>query len=224
MGKDIKVTKNKLYILTDVEFKELFKLDNSYKIPKTTLKQYSLYIQGCYLLYEYLTNIKDFKIVFQGEYELIKVVSEGDIGWRGFVAPLSTDFKLECSYYEKNRKGFKPFWTYTKFKNEDIIRVALTVYSELQNILNKTSGKYRHKYNIELEYRNLLERYRSKHYLSDPIWIDGVKFIRDLEVQNSDGDYEYLNHYDIEQTIHNRDGVFNGKISPKVLKIVNSLK
>ena len=220
MEKNIKTTKNKLYILTEGEFKHLFKLADGYKIPKSTLKQYSLYIQGCYLLYEYLIKIKDFKITFQGESELIKVVSDGDRGWIDFVAPLSTDFKLECSYYDKNRKEFNEFWTYTKFKNEDIMRVALTVYSELENILDKTSNKYRHKYNIELEYRNLLERYRSKNYLSHPIWIDGIKFMRELEVQNTSNKYEYLSHYDIERSINNR----NGKISPEVLKIVNSLK
>lgn len=211
--------RKKLYILSEEEFKEIFKLNRNYKVPQSTLKQYSLYVKGSNLLYEELYNIDKMRplvIDFQENKEKIVCYSQDKTTWQTFVSPLGTRMKLECSYIDKSKRP-TPFWTYTKF-NDKARNAASVAYNRFSNELLRIQSKYSSKYRIEMTWRNFFNKYGELH---GPIWLDGCDFMCKLEIKNPQGLYEYIGDYDIKQSITNRYNVFNGPVLKPILKIIS---
>lgn len=223
MSSDKDLGKNKLYILTEDEFKDVFKLDKNYKIPKATLKQYSLYVKGSYLLYIELSKIKYNKplaINFNGKKEMIVCDVTCNEGWQNFIDPLGNRMELECRYLDvlsDKSENITPFWTYTKF-HDDAKTVASLAYNSLSEWLIKIRSFYIYKYSVDLKWRNQFIKYGDLHH---PIWMDGCNFINKLIVKNPNEIYEFISDYDIKQSITNRYNVFNGDILEPVNKILN---
>lgn len=217
----------KLYIPTESEFRETFKLDDDYKIPLATRKQYSKYVIGSYNLYNELKQFPDKKpmvIYYNSKRERIVVYVEESRGWQNFVNPLGSRMTLECSYVsggirENGRPDTKPFWTYTKFDNP--AQVAYIAYDSLEQVLNTIKSKYQSKYRLELIWRNMAQTYGLYKSVSfmNPIWLDGCKFMNKLEIRKN-GRSEFIGDYQIKQTITNRTDIWNGDVLPLVKKII----
>jgi len=217
----------KLYIPTESEFRETFKLDDDYKIPLATRKQYSKYVIGSYNLYKELTEFRDKKpmnIMYNGKREKIVVYTADKHGWQQFVNSISNSMKLECSYVsggirENGKLDTTPFWTYTKFDNPT--RVAYIAYDHLESVLNTIKSKYQSKYRVELIWRNMVQTYglyKAASYMN-PIWLDGCKFMNKLEVRKN-GQSIFIPDYEIQMTITNRKDIWIGELLPLVKKII----
>lgn len=224
------MVKRTVYVPTAEEFKETFKLNANYKIPIATLKQYTKYVVGSYLLWKELSDIanrKPFSIRYNNKVEKIVayVSDETGTGWQEFVAPLGSRMRLECAYkdgkYYDGTEKSTPFWTYTKF-DKDKCSVVSIVYKEFTNELNKIRSKYSSKYRIEMTWRNYLECRASG--LMGPIWLDGCDFMNELEVRTGKGTCEFIGDYDIKHTITNRNNIWIGNQLPAVKKIIDSIK
>ena len=209
-----------LYIPTEIEFRDLFKLDQDTRISKSTREQYAKYILGSYLLYVELRDIKEKKpitVEIEGKKEKITTYSSDDKGWQVFVDPLGTRMSLECYYFDKSRNDNTPFWTYTKFGNNAKYAASVT-YKLFDYELEKIKGKYLKKYGLELEWKNMSIKYGDIHH---PIWLDGCKFMNTLMIKRKDR-YVYIKDYEIKDTITNRDNIWTGDILPLVKKIIES--
>lgn len=211
------------YILSESEFCKIFELGKGYRVSKKTLRQYSLYIAGSYLLFNEILAMgggEMFSISYKKKKVRIGVSIHDIYTWQEFTCPLGTRMKLECTYMNKSAGRWNPFWTYTEFGN-DAIQVAKLAYNKFTSLMLKMRSAYLHKYGVEFEWRDML---KEECYLHEPIWLDGVKFSAKLEVKNPGGLFEYIGDYDIHQSITNRQNTtFEGDILKPVMKIIKSI-
>lgn len=219
------VSQSNMYVPTAAEFKKIFNLDDGYKIPRATLKQYAKYVIGSYLLYQELYDMRKKKpmiIKIEGKNEKIVCITK-DKDWRTFIYPLGDRMTLECYYETEGDDRPTPFWTYTKFKE---VRVAARlVYHHLENVLYKMQNNYRRKYGIHLIWTTYFKQngFRGSTDLMTPVYIDGCDFKLELEIRKSDGMSQYIGNYLIKQSIVQMyDFQYTRGRHPIITKILNS--
>lgn len=211
-------------VITEIEFRQIFDLDNSYKISKKTLKDYVKYLEGSYLLWEELNNINEvnFNIIFKKEKLELQAFYDGNYcrSYQSYIMALGSPPKIEVCYLDSERDKSTPFWTYTKFEKQDKQIVIEKSYESFINVLQKIKIKYLRKYNIHLKYRNYLEFGRTSGIMK-PIYLDGVEF-PDIYVKNK-GIIESISSYEIIQSISNKYNVFTGPLLDPVYRILEPL-
>ena len=217
-------TKVEQEIISEDDFKSLFKLHQDCVIPENTLIQYTKYVQGSYLLYKEICNIRErkFSVHFKNEEVQLYACYEpyGGMAFQEFIDPLGSRSKLTTGFYDTPTQT-KPFWTYTRF-NDDSRIVKNLAYSQLMNELNNINGKYYTLYSITLDFRDITEKHRN--HPNDAIWLDGVLFNNKLYVIDQNGNSKFIETGRIPQTITNRSGIWIGDMLEPIKKLIKLVK
>jgi len=217
-------TNNKL-IITELQFKEIFKLASDCKVSENNIIKYQNFIIGAYLLYNEIMyiNQKKFSIVFNNEKIKLQACygPYSGMGFQDFVHTNGSKSKIEVSYFDDTRKEMMPFWTYTKFKNP--AEVQYLAYQQLIEVIKNIVVKYYNQYGIEFKFIDY-SRNTSGAHPNNKIYIDGIEFSSKLDYINSKGNSEFIPIYSIVDSITNRSSIWTGKILEPIQKIINTLK
>jgi len=216
--------KSKL-IITELQFKEVFKLELACKISENNILKYQNFIIGAYLLYNEIKNIdqKKFSIIFNNEEIQLQANYKPYSGMRfqDFVYTLGSKSKIEVSFFD-TPKQIRPFWTYTKF-NDKAAEVQYLAYQKLIEVLKNIVVKYYTQYGIEFKFRDLSKNSPGASS-NNKIWIDGIEFSSKLEHINSKGNSEFIPIWNVVDSITNKSGIWTGEILKPIQKIIDSLK
>jgi hypothetical protein len=210
--------------ITSKEFKEIFKLNSGYKIPKETLAMFNKQVKGAYLLYLEIINIDKKKFKNFDETPLVAHF----IPYRGrdfqrFIDNLGSCDKFEVRYLDNNKKAI-PFWTYTKYSDNDCVNAKNSAYNIfISKILNKLLFKYS-EYHIKFEFSNYAseDSYSINCHSNGKIWWRGVEFL-ELHYVSHSGEYATISSYGIQCAFTNRSGIWNGEIPKPIQRIMDEI-
>jgi hypothetical protein len=172
--------------------------------------------------------------------EKIKLQANWDrsssVSYQDWLMSICSPPRIEVCYFHKFRKEFFPFWAQGSIfedfvtKRKDTDAAISAAYEEFtHHILLKLKSDYQFKYRVELKYRNVgKDAYRGSYShavdMMSPIWLDGVKFMQDLEFKNPKGTYEYITDYGIRDSITNQNNIWSGDLHEPIQRIIDSIK
>ena len=118
--------------------------------------------------------------------------------------------------------GSTPFWTYTKYKDNEVATIKNNAYKLFEATILREIGYKYSKYGFQIMYRDFAtDRDESiRCHPNQGIWWDGVDF-NSLYYYDSNKTIHNLNSYSIYDTICNRDNIWNGKILEPIQRIIN---
>ena len=99
------------YVISEDEFKLLFKLHQDCVVPENTLIQYTKYVQGSYLLYKEICNIRErkFSVHFKSEeVQLYACYEPYSHGFKDFISTYGSNSKITTGFYD-TPKQTRPF-------------------------------------------------------------------------------------------------------------------
>lgn len=210
--------------ITSKEFKEIFKLNSGCKIPKETLTMFNKQVKGAYLLYLEICNIDKKKFKNFDETPLVAhFIPYRSNDFQRFIHNLGSCDMFEVRYLDNHKKKI-PFWTYTKYSNNDCVIAKNSAYNIFINtILNKLLFKYS-KYHIKFEFSNYASvgTYSINCHSNGKVWWRGVKF-SELHYIRHSGEYATISSYGMQCAFTNRSGIWNGDIPKPIQRIMKEI-
>lgn len=204
-------------MVTETEFKEIFKLPDGCKVPEVTLESYTNQIKGVYLLYEEIKGIHTKEFVNVDGTKLSAYFKPYSHGLQHFIQTLGSKDKINVSYIDEGNSS-RPFWTHTKYTDNEITNIKDLAYKTfIQRVLYEIRSRYS-TYGIGFEFRD----YASNEGFPHPnhgIWWDGVTF-HTLSYQKENGMYVELNNRSIISSFTNYDNILHGKLHSSIKRII----
>jgi hypothetical protein len=214
--------------ITLKEFIEVFKLPEGTKVTKATLKQYTKYLRGTYLLWKALEDIdsKNISTMLDGKRtKLHAYLKKEHNDYQEWIKNLGTEPALEIQFEDKNQSS-KPFWTYTRFGNKyKVVEIAYEVY--IARVLTPLQSKFMKKYDVKLKYElkwNWHGRPMNSVDVMGPIKLRGVEYIIPLQIKLPNKEIKYLTSTHIRQTITNQHNIWCGDMLEPVKRIIEEEK
>jgi hypothetical protein len=210
--------------ITESEFKELFKLDENCTIPKDSLKLYNKQVRGAYLIYKDVLNISKTSFKNVDGTKLHAYFKEFSYGFQRFVHTYGSSSTFNVSYIDNNRSGSTPFWTHTKYSDEEVVQMKNSAYRMFEScVLFKLKYKY-FKYGFEFSYIDYATTGSEERrcHPNGKIWWDGLTF-QSLFFRDSKGNMNELYDRDIRQTICNYSNIWNGDIASPIQRIIDGI-
>lgn len=216
-------------MITEDEFKEVFKLDADCTVPKDTLKRFTKQIKGAYLLYEEAKDVKNVKFHNIDGTELHAYFDPhfgSTNNFQGFVYTLGSKHRFRVTMLDSDGRSV-PFWTnnrYSRVSSEKNTQMKNSAYGIFETtVLYEWKFKYS-KYGITIEYRDGARGYFEggrAHPNQAMVW-DGINF-NPLYFINGNHDHIELNNYNIRNVITNRTNIFIGRLPEPISKIIDGV-